>query len=195
MLRSILVSFQSLVSLIWWYRFWFHYLFYELFKDPISLRDKRIKIKSKKNCFYISMSSWLSWVDRIYISFLYFIVLMTLWVDRIYISFLYLIVLMTPWVDHIYISFFYISMSSWLSWVDRIYISFLYFIVLMTSWVDRIYIPFYISLSSWLHELIVFIFPLIFHCPHDFHELIVFTLIVLMIYFNPLSSYLVVLVI
>jgi hypothetical protein len=39
----------------------------------------------------------------------------------------------------------------------------------------------YISLSSWLI--------------YDFHEWIVFTLIVFMIYFNPSSSYLVVLVI
>jgi hypothetical protein len=31
-------------------------------------------------------------------------------------------------------------------------------------------------------SLIVFIFPFTFHCPHDFHELIVFTFIVLMIY-------------
>jgi hypothetical protein len=50
-LGSILVTFQSLVSLILWYRFWFHYLFYELFKDPISLRDKRIKIKSNITAF------------------------------------------------------------------------------------------------------------------------------------------------
>jgi hypothetical protein len=54
---------------------------------------------------------------------------------------------------------------------------------------------FYISLSSWLHELIVFIF----HCPHDwsydFYELIIFTLMSLWYILNPLSSYLVVLVI
>jgi hypothetical protein len=31
--------------------------FYELFKDPISLRDKIIKVKSNINCFYMSLSS------------------------------------------------------------------------------------------------------------------------------------------
>jgi hypothetical protein len=133
-----------------------------------------------------------------------------------------------------------------MSW-SYLYFFFLHFIVLMTSWVDRNYISFHISLFSWLHELIVFIFPFYissfswlheliviifpfifhydfmswsylyfvftfhcphdfmswsylyflftFHCPQDFHELINFTLVVLMIYFNPSSLYLVVLVI
>jgi len=78
---------------------WFHYLFYGLFKDPISLRDKRINVKSNINCFYISLSLWLSWVDRIYISFYIplssWLTLWLLWVDRIYILYLYSIVLMT----------------------------------------------------------------------------------------------------
>jgi hypothetical protein len=119
------------------------------------------------------MSSWLSWVDCIYISFFTFHCPHD-FMSWSYLYFLlYFIVLMTSWVDRIYISFC-ISLSSWLSWVDRIYISFLHFIVLMTSWVDRIYISFFCSLSSWLPWVDRIYIPFTFHCPHDSHELIVF---------------------
>jgi hypothetical protein len=136
------------------------------------------------------MSSWLSWVDRIYIYFT-FHVLMTFmsW------SYLYFFYISCPHDFHELIVFIFLLhfMSSWLSWVDRIF----FYISLSSwlSWVDRISISFYISLSSWLPWVDRIYILFTFHCPHDSHEFIVFILIVLMICFNPSSSYLVALVI
>jgi hypothetical protein len=98
-------------------------------------------------------SSWLSWVDRIYISFTFHVLVTFMSWSYLYFL-LYFIVLMTS-MSWSYLYSLYISLSLWFSWVDRIYS----------------------------------------YCPYDSHELIVFTLIVLMIYFNPSSSYLVALVI
>jgi hypothetical protein len=95
---------------------WFHYLFYELFKDPISLRDKRFKVKSNINCFYISLSSWLSWVDRIYIFLLHSIVLMTDLMTFMSWSYLYFIlhsiVLMTDLMTFMSWSYLYFLLHS-----------------------------------------------------------------------------------
>jgi len=112
------------------------------------------------------MSSWLSWVDRIYIYFT-FHVLMTFmswsYLYFFYIScphdfhelivFIFLLHFMSSWLSWVDRIFFYISLSSWLSWVDRIYISFYISSSSWLPWVDRIYIPLHfivlMILMSW----------------------------------------------
>jgi hypothetical protein len=129
----------------------FHYLFYELFKDPISLRDKRIKVKSNINCLFISLSSCLhdliififpfsfycphdlmSWSYSYFL--FHFIVLMASWVNRIYISFF---ISLSSWLHELIVfifPFIFHCPSDFMSWSYLYFL--LHFIVLMTfmSW-------------------------------------------------------------